>query len=78
MINKKKRARKVEIIMCKHWKYFCYQVDGNLGICRLSHEWCKNDRSCIPGIFGKHKKVRCNWCRRFYLQLRKLLTKLMR
>ena len=53
--------------MCKHWKYFCYEVDGNLGVCRLTHEWCKNNR----GWFSKSKKWRkCTWYLRVYLYVR--------
>lgn len=54
--------------MCKRFNFNCYQVDGNLGICSLTGQWCKNNRGWMS---WKNKYVSCNWYRRFSFWLRK-------
>lgn len=53
--------------MCRHWDFFCFQVDGNLGMCSLTADWCKNSRGWFP-----ENKVwcECRWYLRIYLYIK--------
>ena len=59
---------------CKHWKFFCWQVDGNLGLCRLTGEWCKGNRGWFP---EKNKWLNCKEFFRFQVWLKYKFKRLL-
>ena len=49
---------------CNSRHFFCCEVDGNLGICKYTSDWCKNNRGWFP---SKDKWLNCNKLQRFWL-----------
>jgi len=53
--------------VCNKYSFFCWQCDGNLGICKYTSNWCKNNRGWFP---SKNKWLKCGKLLRLRLWLK--------